>query len=476
MKTIDEDIFDLLHKAVNKGLELGANFVEARYDDMSLMTVNLLNERIREASTKLRKGFGIMAYFDGSPGFSFTPERNWESIHTTVENAVKIAKATAPRNKVKMEFERQKPIVDKQFTEVKKHPKNVEFDEKLSMLKRGVKAIEEKIQPSSTTGLYGELFGDKYFVNSEESEIFWQPLIVDLRIQAISMAEGKRANGIDGVGSSLGLELFDKEEYLPETIGSNAGKYCKEQSEAKSIKAGKQKALIGWRLGGVLAHEYFGHLSESDFVVTGMSPLSDKIGEVLGTEMATIIDEGTIPRETNGLWLPYDDQGIKTDKTVLLEKGILKGYLHNRGTAKKMNAEPTGNSRAITFMYPPIPRMKNTYFAPGDLSLEEALEQLKDGFYAVSSSGGQVGLDGNFLFNCNRGYWVENGEIKYAVRDSSLSGNILELIKHVQGVTKDFNIMTGYFGGCGKSGQFPLPVGLGGAELLVDEVLVGGAK
>ncbi len=476
MTNTEEYIFDLLHEAVEGGEKLGAQFVEARFDDLTLMTINFLNQRIREASSKQRKGIGIMAYFDGSPGFSFTPELDSDSIKLTVQRAVKLAKAIAPRNKVKLEFNERKAIHSKEKTKVKKHPNTIDFEEKLDLLKRGVKAIDEHIKPSSTSALWGELWGEKFFVNSEGSEIFWEPLIVDYRVTAISNENGKQAIGHDGMGSSLGMELYDDQQYLPETLGANAGKYCKEQLDAKLAPAGKQAALIGWRLGGVLAHESFGHLTESDFVITGMSPLSDKIGEKLGSDYATIIDEGTPQRKTNGLWLPFDDQGTPTTKTVLLENGVLKGYLHNRGSAHKMNTEPTGNSRAITFMFPPIPRMKNTYFAPGDFDQEEALELVGNGIYAVDSSGGQVGLDGNFLFNCSRGYLIENGEITHPIRDASLSGNILELLKYVEGGTKTFNISTGYFGGCGKSGQYPLPVGLGGPELLVSQVLVGGAK
>ncbi|MCG3225106.1 MAG: TldD/PmbA family protein, partial [Candidatus Heimdallarchaeota archaeon] len=171
----------------------------------------------------------------------------------------------------------------------------------------------------------------------------------------------------------------------------------------------------------------------------------------------------------------YDDQGIKTGRTVLVEKGILKGYLHNRGTAQKMNAELTGNSRAINFMFDPIVRMKNTYFEKGDLSFEEALEQIGNGVYAVDMSGGQVGLDGNFMFNCSRGYLIENGQITKPLKNHALSGNILELLKHVLGATKDITIRTGYFGGCGKGGQGGLAVGFGGPNVIMDQVLVGGA-
>jgi TldD protein len=175
-----------------------------------------------------------------------------------------------------------------------------------------------------------------------------------------------------------------------------------------------------------------------------------------------------------GLWLPYDDQGISTGITTVLDKGILKHYLHNRGTANKLKQKPTGNARAVQFVFPSIPRMTNTYFAAGDLSEEEAVELLDTGVYAFQSYGGQVEGDGSFLFKARRGYWVENGEIKHPLREVSLSGNILDLLAHVLGGTKEVKLTSGYFGGCGKGGQSPLPVGFGGPRLVIDEVAFGG--
>jgi TldD protein len=160
----------------------------------------------------------------------------------------------------------------------------------------------------------------------------------------------------------------------------------------------------------------------------------------------------------------------------VLEKGVLKHYLHNRGTAANLGQTPTGNARAVSFIFPPIPRMTNTYFAPGDLAGEdEAIEMLDSGIYAVQTQGGQVQSDGSFVFKAIRGYMVENGEIRYPVREVSLSGNILNLLKHVQGGTRQVNIRSGYFGGCGKGEQSPLPTGIGGPMLVVDEVTFGGA-
>jgi TldD protein len=341
------------------------------------------------------------------------------------------------------------------------------------MLKRGVSSMKEVLEPTSTTGAYGEMFGEKFLVNSEGTEIYWAPIMVDIRMGSVFISEGKQAQSFTGTGASKGLEYFEEKETTPEQTGTNAGKYCKEQIDAVAAPVGKQTTLVSPLMGGVVVHESFGHLSEADFVVTGQSPIADRVGEQLGSEHVTLIDEGVT--QYGGLYLPYDDQGIKTGRTVLVEKGILKGYLHNRGTAQKMNAELTGNSRAINFMFDPIVRMKNTYFEKGDLSFEEALEQIGNGVYAVDMSGGQVGLDGNFMFNCSRGYLIENGQITKPLKNHALSGNILELLKHVLGATKDITIRTGYFGGCGKGGQGGLAVGFGGPNVIMDQVLVGGA-
>jgi TldD protein len=175
----------------------------------------------------------------------------------------------------------------------------------------------------------------------------------------------------------MGLELFNTKGSTPEDIGKEAGSHAKEQLKAGACPAGKFRALIENELVGVLAHESFGHLSEGDFVVVGESPLTGKIGTRLGTDQATIVDYGTpnIP-ESGGLWVPYDDQGTRSNETTILDKGMLKRYLHNRGTAHYLKQEPTGNCRAVHFGFIPIPRMTNTYFTPGELTKEEALELL----------------------------------------------------------------------------------------------------
>jgi len=474
--TNEEYIVDLLHKAVKFGEKLGASFIEARYDNIILTTLSKVNGELEKADTKLRKGIGIMAYYEGSEGASFTPELSQKSIEKTVATAFSIAKATSLRNKLKLPIENRPAMKEKIPSRGKIHPKDVEISTKIELLDRIDENMSQILDLKSSRVIYGEYWGDKLFVNSEGSEIVWHPLIINIGGLAIAMTDsGEQRKGMEQAVSSLGLEAFKQKESTPEYVGKKAGEYCKTNLTAKAIKSGKYSALVGPILSGVLAHESFGHLTEGDRIINGVSPLAGQLGNQLGTEHASIIDEG-ITDSDSAHYLPFDDQGSATQKTILLEKGILKGFLLNRGCANKLDMETTGNSRAVNYMHPPIPRMKNTYFTPGDLSVEEALEELGTGIYAIRSSGGQVGMDGNFLFQCSRGFYVEDGEIQYPIRDIALSGNILDFLKQIKGATTRFKLRTGIFGGCGKAGQFPLFVGMGGPDLLVNEVLIGGSK
>jgi len=472
-------MIDKLQQCVRIGEGLGADFVEARYDNLTLRSLQRINDIWQDIQVKSRMGFAITAYVDGVSGFSFTPSTELNDIKIATENAYKMAKASSEAAKIKLPFDRREAVKSKKSDSptAKIHPRDRDLAYKIDMVNRSIESAREHGESIKTArGVWGELYGPKMLVNSDGTLIDWEFLITDLRVLVTSKTtSGAMVIGAEGQGGTMGLEAFEKGEYTPEKLGEIAGKNAKEQLKAKACPAGKFRALVEEDLVGVLAHESFGHLSEADFIVTGGSPLTEKIGNTLGTEHATIVDGG-IPdiHKYGGLWLPYDDQGIASNQTTVLDKGVLVHYLHNRGTAKKLEQDPTGNARAVSFVFPPIPRMTNTYFMPGTLSQEEAIEQLGTGVYAIQSSGGQVEGDGSFLFKAIRGYWVENGEIQYPIREVALSGNILELLTHVEGGTKELKLKSGYFGGCGKGGQSPLPVGMGGPQLLIDEVTFGG--
>ncbi len=473
-------MFDLLVKAINKGEKLGARFVEARSDNFFIREIRAEKQEIKDAKTTRKVGVGVSVYHQGATGYSFTTRLSQSAVEDATERAFAIAQASSaiaktkadPGNNVKSKAEGLR-------LDTKKHPKDFPLDLKKDLALRTAKSAEEYGKSvSSIVCNYGELFGEKCFTNSEGTEISWSPLIVHLRITVVSKQGDSLVSGADGIGGSFGLELFDdSDEHSPEKIGRNAAEWAAEQLQAEPAPPGKHRALCENRLVGVLAHESFGHLAEGDFVVSGMSPLGGKIDQQLGSEHATIIDEGTLdPIKYHGFWLPYDDQGVKSSKTVILNRGTLTGYLHDRKTATFMKTDLTGNARATSYAFPPIVRMKNTYFSPGDLSVEEAMEKLGTGIYAVGTAGGQVNMDGTFMFKALRGYYVENGEKKHPLREVTLMGSILDFLKNIEGATKELAIFSSYFGGCGKDGQWPLPVGLGGPHLVVREVQFGGEK
>jgi TldD protein len=468
-------LFELLEYGVKKAEELGADFVEARFDDLLAREILVENKQVRDVKNVRRAGIGIHTFYKGSTGYSFSVDLSKKAISEAAVRSLKIAKTSSTISQMKLEPGESPPSKTKKpELKVKKHPKDFPLQFKKEMILRAVESSDEHgKQISSITGRYGELYGEKTFINSTGTEIQWSPLVLDLRISVISKEADVLVEGNDGFGGSCGLEAFEDVEHSPQTLGANAGIWAAEKLEAEPAPAGKHRALCDNRLVGTLAHESFGHLSEADFVVSGISPLAGKLGTQLGSENATIIDEGT-PKA--GFWIPFDDQGTETTKTTILDKGKLVGYLHNRQTAKLMNVCSTGNARAVNCNFPPIVRMRNTYFATGDLSLDEAIELLDTGIYAMRTSGGQANADGTFMFKALRGYYVEHGEMKYPLREVTLTGSILTLLKNIEGATRELLIRSGYFGGCGKGGQFPLPVGLGGPHLLVKEVHFGGER
>lgn len=463
--------------ALKIGQRFNVDLIEVRGEDVANTTI--FSEKINVKDTRVFRsvGIGLRAYKNGATGYSFTTWLSKKSIKVMVQNAVKAAKVADSFAKLKLKPAMYDPIRCKHILSIQKHPKKVEFEEKKEMLHRGERsAMDKGVDVVTTQARYGEVYGHKYFLNSESADISREVLLVSLGITVVLKRGALLTNASDWHGGSLGLEVF-RDDYAPEQLGQNAAKWAVEKLKGKKSPAGKFRALIDNKLGGVMAHESFGHLSEYDFIMTGGSPLCGKLNQNLGSKYATIIDEGVINDTLHpGFTLPFDDEGVKTKCVTLLNQGVLKNYLHLRGTAGAVNVEPTGNGRAVDFRFEPICRMRNTYFAPGDLTVEEGLELLKDGVYVCNTSGGQVELDGTFLFKAMCGYWVEGGEPKYSFRDVSIRGHIFDFLQNVVGSCKDFKLHASYFGGCGKGGQSSLPVGIGGPHLLLKEATFGGEQ
>jgi TldD protein len=474
---LNSKIYDLAELAIRCGKKQNPDLLEVRGEDIAHTTILSEKMTVKETRVFRRVGVGIRAYVGGATGYSFTTRSSPAVIEKAVHTAIKTAKMASSYADLKLKPAKYKPVRTHHSLQVKKHPKNVEFQQKIEMLKRAEAAARDKgLDVATTRGSYGEAYGKKLFLNSEDGKISHELLLVTMRVEVVSRRGSVLVNARDSHGGSFGLGAF-KDQYSPETLGSNAAKWAAEKLEGKKAPAGTFRALINGVLAGVMAHESFGHLSEFDFVLTGGSPLSGMMNQQLGSEYATIVDSGVLELPSYpGFTVPYDDEGIEARPVMLLNKGVLKGYLHSRGTAGVVGTEPTGNGRAVDYRFEPICRMRNTYFTAGELNVEEALKLLGEGIYACNTAGGQVSLDGTFMFKAVRGYWVENGEPKYPFRDVAIRGHILDFLKNIQARCDDLQVQSTYFGGCGKGGQSPLPVGVGGPHLLLKQASFGGEQ
>lgn len=461
-----------MNKAIKHALELGAYFAEVKGEDTKILNIEAINKEIRTVSEIHNIGLGMRVFYGKSSGFSFSNILDEENVSRAVEIAMKIARASTKKTLIKFQLSTVKPIEEKKFTNVSKHPKDVTLDDKKDLcLRQCNTAMNTSKSIVNTTSAFGEYHGAIYYMNSEGTKVSYEPLLVGLRVSCVAKKGTTIVDALDSHGGSVGLAEFEKEDHTPEKMAENAASWAMEKIKAKPAPAGKFDALINPRLAGVLAHESFGHLSEADFVVIGVSPLTGRVGQRLGAEHVSILDDG-LP-EKGGYKIYFDDEGMPCTRVEILKKGILNCYLQSRLTARALKMEPTGNARSQDYSFEPIVRMRNTYFDVGEWKPEEALKELKQGIYAIDTAGGQVEDTGTFLFKAVRGYWVENGELKYPLRDVALTGNILELLKNIDAVCNDMLISTTPFGGCGKMNQRAF-VGTGGPHIRVKNVLFGG--
>ncbi|MDE2203337.1 MAG: metalloprotease TldD, partial [Burkholderiaceae bacterium] len=241
--------------------------------------------------------------------------------------------------------------------------------------------------------------------------------------------------------------------------------------DAVDAPAGEMIVVLGNGWPGILLHEAIGHGLEGDFNRKGVSAFSGRIGQSVASPLCTVIDDGTIPNRRGSL--NVDDEGTPTSRTVLIEKGILRGYLQDRLNARLMKTEPTGNGRRESFAHVPMPRMTNTFMLPGESTPEEIIGSVKKGLYAVSFGGGQVDItNGKFVFSASEAYLIEDGKITAPVRGATLVGNGPESLKQVSMIGNDMRLDSG-IGVCGKEGQ-SVPVGVGQPTLRIDNMTVGG--
>jgi TldD protein len=289
---------------------------------------------------------------------------------------------------------------------------------------------------------------------------------IRLSAQVVARRDGRVETGTDTRGGHAGWELLEKD---PEGVADKAARRALTLLDAVDAPTGRLPVVVGNGFGGVLLHEAVGHGLEADAVQKDASIYAGRLGELVAPEFVTAYDDGS---RTNAWGSEgVDDEGTPTQRTTLIEEGRLHSYLYDLLRARKDGVESTGNGRRESFMHLPVPRMTNTFFAPGDATPDDLIGGVERGLYAVSFGGGQVEpATGDFVFGVSEGYLIENGRVTAPVRGATLVGNGLEALRAIDGIAGDLEIATGY---CGKAGQ-TVPAGVGQPHVRIRELTVGG--
>jgi TldD protein len=446
--------------------KFGAEYAETRAQKLYKTMLTLKEGRVEAASQGIENGVALRVLMNGAWGFASVGSLNAETLMSAVSDACKMAKAASSRLKTPIKLAETKTVEDRVRVKPKKNPVKIPMEDKIKTaltMNKAILGYDKRVK--SCTIDYLDLTGTNYFANSEGTRIEQGKLYVWSRITATAASNGVFTFSREEVGSTAGYEVFDAEP--PEIIGKKVAKRAIEQLDAKPPKGGKSPVVLGPNVVGVFVHEAFGHLAEADLALSG-GVLQNNFGKKIASDVVTFYDDGTIDGAFGSF--KYDDEGVPTQKTLLIKDGIVAGLMHNRETAQKFNVAPTGNARAEDFRVEPIIRMRNTFMAPRDYSLEELVEGIRSGYYFKSFRGGQANVDGTFQVGIQEAYEIVNGEIGEPVRNASISGNTLETLFKVDAVGKDLRLWPGR---CGK-GQTAF-ICDGGPHIRVKEVLVGGS-
>jgi len=458
---------DILSKTIDVAVQkFGAEYAEARAQKLFKTMLTLKEERVEAVKQGIENGAALRVLVNGAWGFASVGTLNTETLTNAASDACKMARAASLRLKKPIKLAEAKAVEDIVSMIPRKDPSKIPVEDKINTaltMSKIIQGYDSRIK--SCTIDYQDLTGTTYFMNNEDTCIEQGKLYVWSRLLATAVEAGVFTFSREEIGSTAGYEIFDVE--TPEIVGERVAKRAVEQLKAKPPKGGTFPAVLGPNVVGVFVHEAFGHLAEADLTLLG-SVLLGKFGKKIASDVVTFYDDGLVEGAFGSF--KYDDEGVPTQKTLLVKNGVVIGLMHNRETAQKFSAKLTGNARAEDFRFEPIIRMRNTFMEPKDHSFEELVEDVKFGYYFKGFRGGQASLDGTFQVGIQEAYEIVNGEIGAPIRNASISGSTLETLLKVDAVGKDFELWPGR---CGK-GQTAF-ICDGGPHIRVKEVLVGGS-
>jgi TldD protein len=455
-----------IERYLGAALSAGGDYADLYFEYQTSTSVSLDESMVKSASQGTSVGCGVRVLSGDRTGYAYTDDLSSERILHAARTAALIASGPA-----------KQPVVG--LTDAPAHnlypvplpSVEAEVLAKVDLVQRADKAArayDSRIHEVRVG--YADELRRILVIGSDGSFAEDSQPMARMSVFCIAKTEQNSAKGISGGGGRVGIEFFQTEK-TPEHFAVEAAREAIVQLDARNAPAGEMEVVLGPGWPGILLHEAIGHGLEADFNRKKTSAFSDMMGRRVASDKCTVIDNGTMPGRRGSL--NVDDEGNRTDSTVLIEKGILKGYLTDKLSSRLMNLPNTGNGRRESYQHIPMPRMTNTYMLAGQDSPEDIMRSVKYGVYAVNFGGGQVDItNGKFVFSASEAYLIEDGKVTAPLKNVTLIGNGPDVLTKVSMVGNDLKLDEGV-GTCGKDGQ-SVPVGVGIPTLKVDRLTVGG--
>jgi TldD protein len=463
-------VFDesLLARLVGRALRHGGDFADVFCERRRSLSYRLQDGRIHDASYGVTLGVGVRVVVGESAGYACSDDMSESALEAAADAASLIARSSpgGETRGVDLSFERVASFYDGTFGN------GVDTKRYVAMLAAAdLSARRYDPRVVAVNAHLSDEVQEVWIATSEGRLVQDCRPLITFGVQVVASDNKERGSGYVGDGGRTSIAFFDRE--TPEAIAAEAARIATVNVEAVPAPAGEMEMIVGAGGGGVLLHEAVGHGLESDFNRRGTSLYSGRVGERVASELVTIYDDGNLEEERGSL--NVDDEGVPGQHKVLVQNGVLLGYMQDRLNARLMGVESTGSGRRQSFRYVPQPRMCNTYMPSGDSSVDDIVASTQRGIYAKSFAGGQVEIaKGDFVFMVGEGYLVENGKITAPVRNATIIGNGPEAMMKVMAVGNDGRLARRHYT-CGKGGQY-VPVGVGMPTVKIASITVGGTQ
>jgi TldD protein len=455
----------IVHEVMAGGLSRGGDYCDLFFEHTIYNYIGLEDEAVNHAYTKISMGTGIRVLKGDQTGYSFTEELTPESMKLAAQTAANIACGTKKVDPVPFKLHKHS-----NYYPIKIPWEEVGIDKKIPYLK----SLNEKVfslDPRIVKSKISFTNETSYIliINSKGRIVFDYRPMGQIGVTCTAEQDGIREQNFFSLSGRRGIEFFS-----PENLNQLANKAVKKTTdlfEAVKPEGGEMEVVLASGSSGILLHEAIGHGMEADYNRKKISIFCDKMNQRVAKDFVTIVDDGTNQNIRGSINI--DDEGNDTEVTYLVEKGILRNYLHDMVSANYYRVKPTGNGRRESFRYAPNPRMRNTYMMPGPHKKEEIIKSVKRGLYAETFTNGQVLIGaGDFTFYVKSGYLIENGKLTKPVKDINIIGNGPEVLRNIVMVADDLKMAEGGWT-CGKDGQ-GVPVSQGLPTVKVSKITVGG--